>query len=238
MSAELPPVLQTIIHDAGSQALRWQVSPALEIIGIKLLAQNVQTSDILPFLTTEYQSRCNRLSISDKRFELAMTGLLVSHIDQLMRIAQGRPQISKTTSGKPILIGSNSQSISWSRSSPWLTIGLAASGDLGIDVEVRRPIDSEAILPTICGEAERAAFQTIAPSAQAKRFFAIWTLKEAILKAIGSGFQKSAKKIVIPEPAFTATLEAPIVLKCFGRSFALSLIEQQETTIAVAHSFD
>ena len=84
MSAELPPVLQTIIHDAGSQALRWQVSPALEIIGIKLLAQSVQTSDILPFLNTEYQSRCNRLSISDKRFELAMTGLLVSHIDQLM----------------------------------------------------------------------------------------------------------------------------------------------------------
>lgn len=238
MSAKLPPKILSIINTARATAQTWRYGTVLEIIQIELRAEGVQAQDILPFVDLEYQHRCNRLAPEDRCFELAMTGLLVSHLDKLMVQIDSPPQYVRAASGKPRLLGNTPQTVSWSRSSPWLTIGLAGPGELGIDVEVRRPIDFQSILPTICNDAERTTFHTVPPSAQSKRFYAIWTLKEAILKAIGTGFQESARKIILPQSAFAATPTAPSNLVCLERTFEVALLEHEKTTIAIARLRD
>ena len=67
-------------------------------------------------------------------------------------------------------------------------IGLAPAGRLGIDVEersARRDIDG--LIDTVFGLDERAAVASAAGAQRIERFYRLWTVKEALLKALGTG---------------------------------------------------
>ena len=80
-------------------------------------------------------------------------------------------------------------------------IALAASGRLGVDVEprsARRNLDAlmeEALTP-----AEQARLARAGEQRRRQLFYRLWTMKEALVKALGTGFQLHVSEFEIPAP--------------------------------------
>jgi len=65
---------------------------------------------------------------------------------------------------------------------------LARDAAVGVDVETRaREIDALALAARFFAPAETAALRALDPAPRRERFLALWTLKEALLKALGVG---------------------------------------------------
>jgi 4'-phosphopantetheinyl transferase len=101
-------------------------------------------------------------------------------------------RFSKLPSGMPIATnrsGNPAPAISMSHSGAWVAYAATFAGEIGIDIEqVRDARDHLGIAEHAFGLNERAAVRDFGPA----RFYAIWTLREAIAKALGTGLQMAA----------------------------------------------
>ena len=80
-------------------------------------------------------------------------------------------------------------------------IGFAKEDGLGVDLEVRRPgRDFDGIGSRVYGPAERRALSAAAGRAKADLFYRLWSLKEALIKALGTGFSLSPAGFEVPRP--------------------------------------
>lgn len=100
--------------------------------------------------------------------------------------------------GAPFLVSPPGWSVTLANKAP-LTIVSVASGavEIGVDIELIRPLDWQSMLSMICESSEREAFvhrfsdHADAPAA----FFRMWTLKEAALKTTRKGFRAGPKAV-------------------------------------------
>lgn len=100
--------------------------------------------------------------------------------------AFGRPEV---TGGAPGL------SFNISHTNGYVALAFARDCRLGVDVEARiSEIDLE-LADSVCTPAELRDLRGVPSSLQTARFTRLWTLKEAYLKALGTGFALSAKAI-------------------------------------------
>jgi 4'-phosphopantetheinyl transferase len=75
---------------------------------------------------------------------------------------------------------------------------VARDRDVGVDVEQIRPLpDLEAIAARFFAPGERAGLACLAADRRPAAFFALWTLKEAYLKARGEGFGRPPESVEI-----------------------------------------
>ncbi|MDE0205529.1 MAG: 4'-phosphopantetheinyl transferase superfamily protein [Candidatus Tectomicrobia bacterium] len=80
-------------------------------------------------------------------------------------------------------------------------IALAPAGRLGVDVEERdNRRDLDAIAQTVFTPAEQAELALARGDRKIRLFFSLWTMKEALIKALGSGFSLNASRFEIPQP--------------------------------------
>ncbi len=91
--------------------------------------------------------------------------------------------------GKPALARAAAVSFNLSHSDRWAVVALTAGAEIGVDVEVLRPMnDLEALAQQNFGATElRELAAENDPGCRLASFFRGWTRKEACLKAIGSG---------------------------------------------------
>ena len=78
-------------------------------------------------------------------------------------------------------------------------IALADSGRVGVDVEeriVRHDIDGS--IKTVFAPAEQHALEAARGEAKVRLFFRLWTLKEALIKALGTGFTLETSGFQVP----------------------------------------
>jgi 4'-phosphopantetheinyl transferase len=92
---------------------------------------------------------------------------------------------------------------------PWLRFNLSHSGgivlfavaggrEVGVDVErVRDDIDAEDLAPAVFSHQERQALRVAAPGEKNALFFALWTAKEAYIKARGLGFSYPVQQLTV-----------------------------------------
>ncbi len=80
--------------------------------------------------------------------------------------------------------------------------GLIAFGEhdqLGVDVEVRVSRDDfDGIGKRVYGQAERRALESAEGKAKLRLFYRLWSLKEALIKALGTGFSLSPSRFEVP----------------------------------------
>lgn len=104
--------------------------------------------------------------------------------------------LQKPDAGAPFLLGHPEVSVSISRSVDVSMVGLSVAGQVGVDVERVRSIAYEPILDMIATDAEAAY---VSEADQELRFFRLWTIKEAVLKAMGVGLAGGARNISVPD---------------------------------------
>ena len=78
-------------------------------------------------------------------------------------------------------------------------IALAAEGRLGIDVE--EPVDKrnlDGLIEMVMGPDERAQLSSLRGIERLRLFYRIWTCKEALIKALGTGFSTDISKFEMP----------------------------------------
>ena len=97
--------------------------------------------------------------------------------------------------GKPVSIRFNV-----SHSDPHGLITITEGARVGVDVEAGlRKRDFDGISEMVFGPNERAEILSARGAKKAKLFFRYWTLKEALLKALGTGLSTDLTKIELPQ---------------------------------------
>lgn len=123
---------------------------------------------------------------------LLCRALLRGMIADITHLSPDRWHIAKSHSGKPVASedsGTTPPSISISHSGSWSACAVSFDGDVGIDVEVERSERNfTGIASRAFGPREVKAIEKHGRS----RFYSIWTLREAISKAIGAGLSMVA----------------------------------------------
>lgn len=116
--------------------------------------------------------------------------------------------------GKPELAGAarGAADFNLSHSGARALIGLARDASIGVDVEAVRPIaDALRIAAAHFAADEVSALAGAPRSAVERRFFGLWTRKEAVVKALGSGLSLPLDRFSVSVPP-----EPPRLLRASG----------------------
>jgi len=169
------------------------------------LQQSVERRAMLAAtLTTDEQERAARFRFPEQqdRFIVGrglLRELLGAYLDRpapALRFGQG-------AQGKPTLAGPDAGA--------GLHFNLSHSGEralyavahreLGVDLEcVERTVSHAAVAERVCSLREWAAFQALSAEELHEAFFACWTRKEAIAKAMGSGLASGLRALEVCFP--------------------------------------
>jgi 4'-phosphopantetheinyl transferase len=124
-------------------------------------------------------------------------------------------RFARTPGGKPLLIAEDANRASFSLSHTRGMVACAVTSDaqVGVDVEwVDREVDAEGIAARFFAPAEAAQLAELEGDARRDRFFDLWTLKEALVKALGRGMAMSLRSLAFTvEPGGDIRLDAPDV---------------------------
>ena len=78
-------------------------------------------------------------------------------------------------------------------------LAVARNGRLGVDVEERVPRgDLGALMDAVLAPEERAEIEAAGGGERLGRFYGIWTIKEALVKALGTGLQLDLTGFAVP----------------------------------------
>ena len=180
-------------------------------------------------LDAEEQARMDRL-----RPPAARTRFAAAHA--ALRTVLGRAvgcepaaiRMVRGPSGKPRLDGPG-PAFNMAHSGDVAVIAVGGRADLGVDVEVRRPVPRlGAMIRYACTPVERAALGAVPDdAARTDRFLELWVRKEAVLKAIGRGLREHPARIEVGRGDEVAPLGGippmhVISTRCLGHPAALA----------------
>jgi 4'-phosphopantetheinyl transferase len=129
-------------------------------------------------------------------------------LGQVLDMPASDVDLQRDADGAPFLADQTDRRLSISRSEGWTAVALGDARSLGLDIERMRSIDWRPMLAMVCRSAERDAMLALedgAPDRALSAFFELWTIKEAVLKAVGKGLRGGAKGV----PVQVATLGRP-----------------------------
>ena len=131
-----------------------------------------------------------------------------------------------------------------SHSAPHGLIAFAPAGSprrwVGVDAEVRRPgRDFDGIAERVYGPGERAALSAARGEDKIRLFYRLWTLKEAIIKALGTGFTLDPSGFEVP-PAMIHGAETGMLRidREPDRAWRLACLGDAGFAAAVAYEID
>lgn len=108
-------------------------------------------------------------------------------IAEVLGIAPGNVPLASTAHGQPRLPGTG-YATSLSHSGGQVAIALARTECVGIDIERSPPrAGMQDLLKVVCTAEESAALHSLPPHSRDDALLALWTRKEALLKAFGVG---------------------------------------------------
>lgn len=175
--------------------------PKLAALALYMVAtQRLPEAEIDAFaalLDAEETARAARLPPPARRDFIAAHGLLRLALSQA---CTGRPpeawRFTSSAEGKPAPLEADGLEVSLSHARGLALAAVSRCGRVGVDGEAMVPIlarpETAALL---CGPEEFSAWSRLAPDPRADAFFALWTLKESLLKAAGFGLTRDPRSI-------------------------------------------
>ena len=173
------------------------------VIHVDLTPHEAREAHAFSLLDDEERARWRRFRYPRPRREFALCraalrSILCSRLDcENERLALG-----VSDHGKPFgLVGGMAAPVSFnvSHSGKHGLIALSPQGRLGVDVEERAArIDLDLMIETVFSPGEQAGFASVREPEKRRLFFKLWTLKEALIKALGTGFSLDPARFEIP----------------------------------------
>lgn len=146
-----------------------------------------------PLLSPHELERARRLRFDNLRDEFIIGhGALRLILAEYAGMPAERLELTQGRHGKPALRGDGIHYYNMSHSGALLVCAVTTACDLGVDVELIRPVrDADAIANRFFSPAEAALLAAFPPEERDAAFFRCWTRKEAFLKATGDGLTRS-----------------------------------------------
>ena len=147
-------------------------------------------------LSDEERARYDAMRSADGARDYAAAHALLRQLLSHGNLTSPRDwRFDKTTTGKPFLIGRSRPLPSFSLSHTRGCVGCAVAPDIvGIDVEhADREVNIARVAERFFSAEEARALERLDSRARRERFFDVWTLKEALIKAIGGELSSSVR---------------------------------------------
>lgn len=141
-------------------------------------------------LDDDEQRRWRRYQSADARALFVVAHVATRHV---LSQRHGRDPASwrfeRGTHGRPEIVdGPPGVRFNLSHTAGMIALLLHGEADHGVDVEhIRRETDMESVARRVFTEAEQASIRAQPDERRADRFYELWTLKEAFIKAKGAG---------------------------------------------------
>lgn len=182
----------------------YRQSRDVTVFHVDLQPHGTRETDALEWLDRKEQARWHRFRHSRARYEFslcraALRAILCAHLNC------GNEQLAFGTSeyGKPhALVDGAPEDIGFNVSHSYQhgLVALALHGRIGVDVEERNMQQNlDGAVESVFTPNERAELAAVHDEQKIHFFFRLWTMKEALLKALGTGFSLDMSKIEIPK---------------------------------------
>ncbi len=186
-------------------------------------------------LTPAELSRLERMKSPSRRAE--MKGSFAMRRDLIAEMtgcSLDDVRLDTHADGAPFLLRPAGWSVSLANKENYTVVALApAPSAIGVDVEVVREFSWKPPLSMTSSDAERAELEAASDEIETdiRKFFRMWTLKEAVLKSTGLGFRAGPKAVETP----MAILRAPGsgTLEAFGDEFEFWTADAGETIVSL-----
>ena len=181
----------------------WREDAGSLILHVDLRPDRDREARAVEFLDEEERARWKRFLHKGARRQYALCRAAL-RINLCERLGCSNRELSfgYLEHGKPFAkIGGapSAASFNVSHSGHHGLIGFAKVDGLGVDLEVRTPgRDFDGIGERVYGPTERRALSAAAGSGKADLFYRLWSLKEALIKALGTGFSLSPAGFEVP----------------------------------------
>lgn len=143
----------------------------------------------------------------DRQTYLVSRGLLRFLLGKYLNISARDIRFDYNPFGKPQIdfLPSEELFFNVSHSGEFCLIGLSRSNQIGVDIELIKPVDYDFLSKNVFSKAELAEFQSIPNNIKSKAFYCGWTRKESFIKGIGKGLS-------FPLKNFSVTLKPGILI--------------------------
>jgi len=174
-----------------------------DVVHVDLTPHAAREAAALGWLDADERSRRDRFRHDGRRRQYTLCRAALRAI-LCGRLDCGNEALSFVESerGKPhvLLLGARAPgSFSVSHSGSHGLLAFAREGRIGVDVEeraLRRDLD--ALIAAVLAPDERAVLASTTGHHRAARFYDFWTIKEALLKALGTGLQLDIAGFEVP----------------------------------------
>jgi 4'-phosphopantetheinyl transferase len=138
-----------------------------------------------------------------------------------MRVRPERVEIAVLPTGRPVVLGSSDLDFNVSHSAGLAMIAVARGRPVGVDVErVRHVADAMSLADDHFSARERGALRSAPAHARSRLFLALWTAKEAVLKASGVGLSLGLNGVEVN--ALIGGLTDRVISRADGRTFTVA----------------
>jgi 4'-phosphopantetheinyl transferase len=209
-------LLRRLTSPSGADVALWLAGPA---------DQGGVPEHLWNTLSRGEKDRANRFRRADDRSLFALArGALRALLSEATGTPPDKIAFAEGPHGKPYLAGTHGPHFNASHSGSWALIGFSNSRDIGVDIEFMRPAGGERDLArSFFSAAEYRSLEGLANGMLLSSFYKIWTCKEAVLKACGTGISEHLKdfSVELTEDGYAIHPEP----NCFSSSLASVAVE-------------
>ena len=173
------------------------------VLHVDLAPRGAREAEALAWLSADERSRWNRIRHAGRRREYALCrAALRAVLCARLGCANDELSFEEARRGKPHarLRGAPAPvSFSVSHSGVHGLLAVARERRLGVDVEQRVPRrDLDALIEAVLAPDERTELASTSGGDRIARFYGLWTIKEALVKALGTGLQLDLAGFEVP----------------------------------------
>lgn len=169
-----------------------QIEPA-DITGVQLYFLPCDVSIAPVHLSSEELFRAQQMPLQRRAEFHRGRSMLRLVLARLLSVSAADVVIGVDTNGRLYLPQWPKLSISLSHDHGHVLLGVGKTMSLGVDLMQHQRQASIRLIRRICADKEWQAWQALTPTQQTHYFFAIWTIKEALLKCHGGGVWAMSK---------------------------------------------